>query len=74
MQRRYRSRRKVCSFCADKSSTIDYKDTKKFSKYITERGKILPRRVTGTCSKHQRKLTAAIKIARQVALLPYSAD
>ena len=74
MQRRYRSRRKVCSFCADKSSTIDYKDTQKFSKYITERGKILPRRVTGTCSKHQRKLTAAIKIARQVALLPYSAD
>ncbi|NLK59297.1 MAG: 30S ribosomal protein S18 [Tissierellia bacterium] len=74
MQRRYRSRRKVCSFCADKSSTIDYKDTKKLSKYITERGKILPRRVTGTCSKHQRKLTAAIKIARQVALLPYSAD
>ena len=74
MQRRYRSRRKVCSFCADKSSTIDYKDTKKLSKYITERGKILHRRVTGTCSKHQRKLTAAIKIARQVALLPYSAD
>ena len=74
MQRRYRSRRKVCSFCADKSSTIDYKDTKKLSKYITERGKILPRRVTGTSSKHQRKLTAAIKIARQVALLPYSAD
>lgn len=74
MQRRFRSRRKVCSFCADKSSTIDYKDTKKLSKYITERGKILPRRVTGTCSKHQRKLTAAIKIARQVALLPYSAD
>jgi small subunit ribosomal protein S18 len=74
MQRRYRSRRKVCSFCADKSSTIDYKDTKKLSKYITERGKILPRRVTGTCSNYQRKLTAAIKIARQVALLPYSAD
>ncbi len=74
MQRRYRSRRKVCSFCADKATSIDYKDTKKLSKYITERGKILPRRVTGTCSKHQRKLTSAIKIARQVALLPYSAD
>lgn len=74
MQRRYRSRKKVCSFCADKQTAIDYKDTKKLSKYITERGKILPRRVTGTCSKHQRKLTAAIKIARQVALLPYTAD
>lgn len=74
MQRKYRSRRKVCSFCAEKATAIDYKDTKKLQKYITERGKILPRRVTGTCSKHQRKLTAAIKIARQVALLPYTAD
>lgn len=74
MQRKYRSRKKVCSFCAEKATAIDYKDTKKLQKYITERGKILPRRVTGTCSKHQRKLTSAIKIARQVALLPYSAE
>lgn len=74
MQRRYRSRKKVCQFCADKVTAIDYKDTKKLQKFVTERGKILPRRVTGTCAKHQRKLTAAIKIARQVALLPYSAD
>ncbi len=74
MQRKYRSRKKVCSFCAEKATAIDYKDTKKLQKYITERGKILPRRVTGTCSKHQRKLTAAIKIARQVAILPYTAD
>ena len=74
MQRKYRSRKKVCSFCAEKATAIDYKDTKKLQKYVTERGKILPRRVTGTCSRHQRKLTAAIKIARQVALLPYTAD
>ncbi len=74
MQRKYRPRKKVCSFCAEKATSIDYKDTKKLQKYVTERGKILPRRVTGTCSKHQRKLTSAIKIARQVALLPYSAD
>lgn len=74
MQRRFNPRKKVCSFCADKSSNIDYKDINKLKKHITERGKILPRRVNGNCSKHQRELTIAIKRARQVALLPYSAE
>ncbi len=74
MQRRYRPRKKVCAFCADKNATIDYKKADKLKKYVSDRGKILPRRITGTCSKHQRELTTAIKRARQVALLPYSAD
>ena len=64
-------RRKVCQFCADKDKKIDYKDAETLSKYITERGKILPRRVTGTCAKDQRMLAVAIKRARQMALLPY---
>ena len=67
-----RSRKKVCSFCMEKAETIDYKDTAKLRKYITERGKIVPRRVTGTCAQHQRHLTTAIKRARAVALLPYT--
>lgn len=66
------SRKKVCSFCVDKAETIDYKDVAKLRKYITERGKIVPRRVTGTCAQHQRELTTAIKRARYVALLPYT--
>lgn len=74
MQRRFKPRKKVCSFCADKSANIDYKDINKLKKYVTDRGKILPRRVSGNCSKHQRALTIAIKRARQVALLPYSAE
>ncbi len=74
MQRRFRPRKKVCAFCADKSKAIDYKDINKLKKYITDRGKILPRRISGNCSKHQRVLTIAIKRARQVALLPYSAE
>lgn len=74
MQRRFKARKRVCAFCADKSKSIDYKDVSKLKKYITERGKILPRRISGNCSKHQRELTIAIKRARQVALLPYSAD
>ena len=74
MQRKFRPRKKICSFCEDKSSHIDYKDVNKLKKYITERGKILPRRISGNCSKHQRELTIAIKRSRQVALLPYSAD
>ena len=65
-----RSRKKVCSFCMEKAETIDYKDTAKLRKYISERGKIVPRRVTGTCAQHQRHLTTAIKRARHVALLP----
>lgn len=72
--RKFRSRKKVCSFCADKKSTIDYKDVNKLKKYITERGKILPRRVSGNCAIHQREITKAIKRARQVAFLPYTAE
>ena len=68
-------RRKVCQFCADKAVSIDYKDVEmKKKKYVTERGKIVPKRITGTCAKHQRELTTAIKRARIVALLPYVAD
>ena len=67
-------RRKVCSFCVDKITTIDYKDTAKLRRYLSERGKILPRRTTGTCAAHQRQLTVAIKRARHIALLPYVAD
>ncbi len=67
-----RRRRKVCAFCEDKVDYIDYKEAGRLrSRYISERGKILPRRVTGTCAKHQRELQRAIKRARQVALLPY---
>ncbi|MCR5592494.1 MAG: 30S ribosomal protein S18 [Saccharofermentans sp.] len=68
-----RNRRKTCTFCADKVESIDFLDTARLGKYISERGKILPRRMTGTCAKHQRELTVAIKRARQVALLPYDA-
>ncbi|MDD3164899.1 MAG: 30S ribosomal protein S18 [Oscillospiraceae bacterium] len=71
---RPRKRRKVCSFCVDKVTTIDYKDTAKLRRYLSERGKILPRRTTGTCAAHQRQLTIAIKRARSIALLPYVAD
>ena len=69
-----RSRRKVCAFCADKVEAIDYKDTARLRKFVSERGKILPKRMTGTCAKHQRELTVAIKRARHVALLPFVAD
>ena len=69
-----RSRKKVCQFCADKIERIDYKDTSRLKKCMTERAKILPRRVTGTCAFHQRELTVAIKRARHVALLPYVSD
>lgn len=68
---RPRKRRKVCSFCVDKITTIDYKDTAKLRRYLSERGKILPRRTTGTCAAHQRQLTVAIKRARHIALLPF---
>ena len=64
-------RKKVCIFCQDKVTEIDYKDIAKLRKFISERAKILPRRVSGTCALHQRQLTVAIKRARQVALLPY---
>lgn len=73
-RRNIRRRKKVCVFCADKSATIDYKDANKLKRYISERGKILPRRITGTCAKHQRALTVAVKRARHIALLPYTLD
>lgn len=65
-------RRKVCAFCADSNMKIDYKDVQTLSHFITERGKILPRRISGTCAKHQRELTTAIKRARNIALLPFT--
>lgn len=69
-----RSRKKVCSFCVEKVSGIDYKDVSKLRKYTTERAKIVPRRVTGTCARHQRELTVAIKRARHLAMMPYVSD
>ena len=66
--------RKVCQFCVDKIDHIDYKDVARLRRCMSERAKILPRRVTGTCARHQRDLTTAIKRARQIALLPYVAD
>lgn len=67
-----KGRKKVCSFCVDKIENIDYKDIARLNKFVSDRAKILPRRVTGTCAGHQRELTIAIKRARQVALLPYT--
>jgi len=67
-------RKKVCAFCADGIDEIDYKDTIRLRKFVSERAKILPRRISGTCAKHQRQLTTAIKRARHVALLPYISD
>ena len=69
-----RKRRKVCQFCVDKVTSIDYKDTAKLKRYLSERSKILPRRTTGVCAMHQRELTEAIKRSRQIALLPYVTD
>jgi len=69
-----RRRKKVCIFCEDKIDYIDYKDTGRIRKFVSESGKILPRRVSGTCAAHQRELQTAIKRARQVALLPYVGD
>ena len=67
-------RRKVCAICLEKATAIDYKDTAKLKKYVTEKGKILPRRMTGVCSKHQRLLASAIKRARLVALLHFKGE
>ena len=69
-----RRRKKVCVFCADSTNVIDYKDANKLKRFVSERGKILPRRITGTCAKHQRALTVAVKRARQIAILPYTLD
>ena len=69
-----RGRRKFCKFCADKATSIDYKDIDTLEKFVTERGKIMPRRMSGVCAKHQRDLAIAIKRARIMAMLPYVAD
>ena len=70
--RRGFGRRKVCRFCADKTSKVDYKDTNTMKYFLTERGKIIPRRISGNCAKHQREVARALKRARMIALLPYS--
>ncbi len=69
-----RPRRKVCAFCADKIEHIDYKDVGRLRKFVSERGKILPKRMSGTCAKHQRELTTSIKRARHLAFLPYTGE
>lgn len=69
-----RPKKKICSFCVDKVTDVDYKEVPKLRRYITERGKILPRRISGNCAKHQRQVTLAIKRARNIALLPFTAE
>lgn len=73
-ERGRRPRKRVCGFCVDKVYDVDYKDIGKLRKFITERGKILPRRISGNCAKHQRQVTMAIKLARNIALLPFTAE
>lgn len=73
-RRQYFRRRKVCKFCVEKIEFIDYKDLRLIGPFVAERGKILPRRLTGTCAPHQRELTRAIKQARNIALLPFAAE
>jgi len=67
-------RKKICKFCSEKLETIDYKDVARLQKFVTEKGKILPSRISGTCARHQRRLTRAIKFARAIAILPYTAE
>ncbi|MEN6462716.1 MAG: 30S ribosomal protein S18 [Syntrophomonas sp.] len=74
MKKDRRKKRRQCNFCADKIENIDYKDLGRLRRYVTERGKILPRRITGNCANHQRQLTTAIKRARFMALLPYTSE
>jgi small subunit ribosomal protein S18 len=74
LKKERRKKRRQCNFCADKIEYIDYKDISKLRRYITERGKILPRRITGNCANHQRQITIAIKKARTMALLPYTSE
>ena len=71
---RRRPNRKVCTFCVERIDYIDYKEVSRLRRFLSERGKILPRRITGTCAKHQRPLTAALKRARSIALLPFTTD
>lgn len=70
-RRNRKSRKKVCAFCMDKIENIDYKDVPRLKRYLSDRAKIIPRRVTGTCARHQRQLTVAVKRARHLAFLPY---
>lgn len=74
MKKERRRKRRQCNFCAEKINYIDYKDAGRLRRFITERGKILPRRITGNCAQHQRALTVAIKRARTMALLPFSSE
>lgn len=74
INKKRRKKRKVCQFCASKDARIDYKNTQRLQKYVTERGKILPRRITGTSLKFQRRVAQAVKRARHIALLPYVTD
>ena len=69
-----RGRVKVCRFCEDKALKIDYKDERLLRRFVTERGKIIPRRMSGTCARHQRRVTEAIKLARQIVILPFASD
>lgn len=71
---RGKKKKKVCAFCIDKIERVDYKDVGRLRKFITERGKILPRRISGNCARHQRQMTVAIKRARHMALLPFTSD
>ncbi len=73
-KRRGRRKKRVCTFCADKITSIDYKDIPKLRKFVSERGKILPRRITGNCAKHQRAMTVSIKRARHMALMVYTSE
>lgn len=73
-ERGRKPKKKVCGFCVDKVDAIDYKDVSKLRRFVTERGKILPRRISGNCAKHQRQVTVAIKRARNIALLPFTAE
>jgi small subunit ribosomal protein S18 len=73
-ERGRRPKRRVCSFCVDKIESVEYKDTNRLKRYITEKGKILPRRISGNCAAHQRQLTVAIKRSRLMALLPFTVD
>ena len=73
-RRNRKSRKKVCAFCMDKIENIDYKDVPRLKRYLSDRAKIIPRRVTGTCARHQRQLTVAVKRARHLAFLPYVVD
>ncbi len=73
-KKQFARRRKVCKFCVEKIDFIDYKDVKLLNQFVPERGKVIPRRISGVCAPHQRKLSETIKIARNIALLPYTAD